>query len=71
VSPLCANSDGMTAVHYAIELERFDYLSFLFEGDKSGISEEKDTKRGEESPENQLHFKKTQRSSNGDEDDQE
>lgn len=33
VSPLCANQDGMTAVHYAIELDRFEYLTYLFEGD--------------------------------------
>jgi ankyrin repeat protein len=33
VSPLCMNSDGMTAIHYAIELERFEYLAYLFEGD--------------------------------------
>lgn len=33
VSPLCTNSDGMTAVHYAIELERFEYLVYLFEGE--------------------------------------
>jgi len=33
VSPLCTNCDGMTAVHYAIELERMEYLSYLFEGD--------------------------------------
>jgi ankyrin repeat protein len=30
---MCINSDGMTAVHYAIEMERFEYLKYLFEGD--------------------------------------
>lgn len=33
VSPLCMNCDGMTAVHYAIELERVEYLTYLFEGE--------------------------------------
>lgn len=30
---MCTNCDGMTAVHYAVELERFEYLAYLFEGD--------------------------------------
>jgi ankyrin repeat protein len=34
VSPLCSNQDGMTAIHYAIELDRFEYLSYLFEGEQ-------------------------------------
>jgi hypothetical protein len=33
----------MTAIHYAIELDRFDYLTYLFEG-------EKPVKDGETSP---------------------
>jgi len=33
VSPLCTNCDGMTAVHYSIELDRLEYLTYLFEGD--------------------------------------
>ena len=33
VSPLCTNVDGMTAIHYAIDLERFEYLAYLFQGD--------------------------------------
>jgi ankyrin repeat protein len=33
VSPMRTNCDGKTAVHYAVELERFEYLAYLFEGD--------------------------------------
>ncbi len=33
VNPMCMNADGMTAVHYAIEMGRYDYLTYLFEGD--------------------------------------
>lgn len=40
VSPLCTNIDGMTAVHYAIEMERTEYLIYLFEGDT--ISQDND-----------------------------
>ena len=32
VSPMCMNADGMTAVHYAIEMGRYEYLKYLFEG---------------------------------------
>lgn len=39
VSPLCTNCDGMTAVHYAIELERFEFLVYLFEGDSSSFND--------------------------------
>ena len=44
VSPLCANQDGLTAIHYAIELDRFEYLSYLFEGENPKKAE------GESSP---------------------
>ena len=42
VSPLCSNQDGMTAIHYAIELDRFEYLSYLFEGEQPPPTTAKD-----------------------------
>ena len=33
VSVLTLNQEGKTAVHFAIQFERIDYLAYLFEGD--------------------------------------
>jgi len=31
--PSSQDSDGSTVIHYAIRMEKLDFLSFLFEGD--------------------------------------
>lgn len=43
VSPMCMNADGMTAVHYAVEMGRLEYLTYLFEGDTQAIESSKGT----------------------------
>jgi hypothetical protein len=37
------NADGMTAVHYAVEMGRLEYLTYLFEGDTQAIESSKGT----------------------------
>ena len=43
VSPMCMNADGMTAVHYAVEMGRLEYLTYLFEGDSQATESSKGT----------------------------
>lgn len=40
---MCMNADGMTAVHYAVEMGRLEYLTYLFEGDTQAIESSKGT----------------------------
>ncbi len=40
---MCMNADGMTAVHYAVEMGRFEYLTYLFEGEKQAQESSKGT----------------------------
>ncbi len=40
---MCMNADGMTAVHYAVEMGRLEYLTYLFEGDTQAADTSKGT----------------------------
>jgi hypothetical protein len=38
VSPLSANSNDLNALHFAVQLERVSFLSYLLEGDFEGYN---------------------------------
>ena len=38
VKPSTSNSDGMNAIHLAVEMERYAFLSFMFLGDFSSFT---------------------------------
>ena len=33
IKPSSKNEDGLTAVHFAVEMERFEFLSYMLQGD--------------------------------------
>jgi ankyrin repeat protein len=39
VSVLATNDDGKTAVHAAIEIEKLEYLAYLFEADTVDVTD--------------------------------
>lgn len=49
MSPLASNHNDFTAVHYAIQLEKYNFLAYLLEGDFEGLKEITKIEKNEES----------------------